>query len=89
MSSIDVQLRKRHDLIPNVVKLAEKFMAHEKGLLSSLTELRTQAMRELRFLFAREPKIMGEVLSLVNRTLSTFLIKKAGLTRNQVQRQVL
>ncbi len=44
---------------------------------------------ELRFLFAREPKIMGEVLSLVNRTLSTFLIKKAGLTRNQVQRQVL
>ena len=36
---------------------------------------------QLRFLFAREPKIMGEVLSLVNRTLSTFLIKKAGLTR--------
>ena len=35
---------------------------------------------QLRFL-AREPKIMGEVLSLVNRTLSTFLIKKAGLTR--------
>ncbi len=36
---------------------------------------------QLRFLFAREPKIMGEVLSLVNRTLSTFLVKKAGLTR--------
>ncbi len=35
---------------------------------------------ELRFLFAREPKIMGEVLSLVNKTLSTFLIK-TGLTR--------
>ncbi len=35
----------------------------------------------LRFLFAREPKIMGEVLGIVNRTLSTFLIKKAGLTR--------
>ncbi len=36
---------------------------------------------ELRFLFTREPKIMGEVLGLVNRTLSTFLIKKEGLTR--------
>ena len=48
LSSIDVQLRKRHDLIPNVVKLAGKFMAHEKELLSNLTELRTQAMRGYR-----------------------------------------
>ena len=43
LSSIDVQLRKRHDLIPNVLKLARKFMGHEKELLDSLTELRTQA----------------------------------------------
>jgi len=43
LSSIDVQLRKRHDLVPNVLKLARKFMSHEKELLDSLTELRTQA----------------------------------------------
>jgi len=43
LSSIDVQLRKRHDLIPNVLKLARKFMSHEKELLDSLTALRTQA----------------------------------------------
>ncbi len=36
---------------------------------------------QLRFLFARDHKVMGEVLGLVNRTLSTFLIKKEGLTR--------
>ena len=29
LSSIDVQLRKRHDLVPNVLKLARKFMSHE------------------------------------------------------------
>ena len=36
---------------------------------------------QLRFLFARDPKVMGEVLGLVNTTLCSFLIKKAGLTK--------
>jgi LemA protein len=40
---IDVQLLKRHDLIPNVLKLAEKFMSHERDLMTGLTELRTKA----------------------------------------------
>ncbi|MBI1260362.1 MAG: LemA family protein [Rhizobiales bacterium] len=42
MSSIDVQLRKRFDLVPNVVKLAQNFMTHEKSLLNELTALRAQ-----------------------------------------------
>lgn len=42
LSSIDVQLRKRHDLLPNVLKLAQKFMTHEKQLLTELTALRAQ-----------------------------------------------
>ncbi len=40
---IDVQLLKRHDLIPNVLKLAEKFMSHENELMTGLTELRVKA----------------------------------------------
>ena len=36
---------------------------------------------QLRFLFAKDPRVMGEILNLVNRVLSTFLIKKAGLTK--------
>ncbi|MCK9515348.1 MAG: LemA family protein [Ottowia sp.] len=43
LSSIDVQLLKRHDLLPNVLKLANQFMAHERDLLNRLTELRTAA----------------------------------------------
>ncbi len=31
LSSIDVQLRKRHDLIPNIVTLAQKFMTMKKN----------------------------------------------------------
>ena len=43
-SSIDVQLKKRYDLIPNILTIANKFMEHEKGLLTEVTKLRTQAM---------------------------------------------
>lgn len=43
-SSIDVQLKKRYDLIPNILTLANKFMEHEKGLMEEITKLRTQAM---------------------------------------------
>jgi LemA protein len=42
MGSIDVQLRKRFDLLPNIVALAQKFMTHEKALLGELTALRAQ-----------------------------------------------
>ena len=37
LSSIDVQLRQRFDLIPNVLKLAQKYMDHERGLLTEIT----------------------------------------------------
>jgi hypothetical protein len=35
----------------------------------------------LRFLFAREPRVMGRVLSIVYRTISTYLIKKVGYSK--------
>ena len=43
-SGIDVQLKKRYDLIPNMLKAAAKFMEHEKELFTKLTALREQAM---------------------------------------------
>lgn len=44
-SSIDVQLKKRYDLIPNVLFIANKFMEHERGLLDDITRLRAQAAK--------------------------------------------
>ena len=40
---------------------------------------------QLRFLLARHPDLMGKVLSIVYRTLSTHLIKKAGYTKASAQ----
>ena len=45
MASIDVQLKKRYDLMPNVLFLANKFMEHERGLLENITALRAQALK--------------------------------------------
>ena len=43
LSSVDVHLNQRHDLIPNIVKLADRFMAHERALLTEVTRLRQAA----------------------------------------------
>jgi LemA protein len=42
LSSVDVHLNQRHDLIPNIVKLADRFMQHERGLIEEVTRLRGQ-----------------------------------------------
>ncbi|MAS86563.1 MAG: LemA family protein [Micavibrio sp.] len=44
LSGIEVQLRRRHDLIPNILKIAQKFMDHEKALIEEVTKLRAQAI---------------------------------------------
>ena len=44
LSSIDVQLKRRYDLIPNILTIAQKFMDHERSLIEDVTKLRTQAL---------------------------------------------
>ena len=43
LSGIDVQLKNRSNLIPNILEIANKFMEHEKELISNVTELRTKS----------------------------------------------
>jgi LemA protein len=43
-ASVDVMLKKRYDLIPNLVATVERYMVHERELLTELTELRTRAV---------------------------------------------
>ncbi len=43
LSTIDVQLKMRLDLVPNILKIAQKFMDHEKALLTEITALREKA----------------------------------------------
>jgi LemA protein len=43
-SDIDVQLKRRHDLIPNLVNSVKGYMTHERELLEKITQFRSQAM---------------------------------------------
>jgi LemA protein len=43
-SQIDVQLKRRHDLIPNLVETAKGYMKHERETLENVTQARSQAM---------------------------------------------
>jgi LemA protein len=43
-SQIDVQLRRRYDLIPNLIETVKGYAAHEREVFEKVTEARTQAM---------------------------------------------
>ena len=43
-SQIDVQLKRRHDLIPNLIETAKGYMHHERGTFEAITEARSKAM---------------------------------------------
>lgn len=44
LSDIDVQTKRRYDLIPNLMETVKGYMAHEKGVLESVTSARTAVM---------------------------------------------
>jgi LemA protein len=42
---IDVQLKRRHDLIPNLVEVVKDYMSYEQEVLQNVTKARSQAMQ--------------------------------------------
>ena len=44
-SGIDVQLKRRADLIPNLLETVKGYMGHERGVLEKVTELRSQSLK--------------------------------------------
>jgi LemA protein len=44
-ADVDVQLKQRHDLIPQLVDSVKGYMGHERGVLTDITDARTNAMK--------------------------------------------
>ena len=44
-ADVDVQLKQRHDMIPQLVEAVRGYMQHERGVLTELTEARANAMQ--------------------------------------------
>ena len=43
-ADIDVQLKRRHDLVPNLVEAVKGYAAHEKGIFEDVARLRSEAI---------------------------------------------
>lgn len=65
-SDIDVQLKRRYDLIPNLVETVKGYAAHERELFQKVTEARTRAMG------AQTLKEKGEAENILSGTLKTL-----------------
>ncbi len=87
-SSIDVNLKKRHDLIPNVVGAVKGFMNHERELLEKVTQLREQARAASKMSpqrFDLEKQITG-CLGEINMRAEAYPDLKSGENFLQLQR---
>jgi LemA protein len=62
-SQIDVQLRRRHDLIPNLVESVKGYAKHEQGTFDSVIQARNQALS------AKGPAAAGEAEGLLGAAL--------------------
>ncbi len=62
-AQVEVQLKRRHDLIPNLVETAKRYLAHERDTLSAVVEARNAAARGLERMHA-DPGDAGAVQAL-------------------------
>jgi len=65
-AQIDVQLKRRYDLIPNLVETVKGYAAHEKEVLEKVAELRSRAMG------AVNPKEAADANNMLTSTLKTL-----------------
>jgi len=89
-SQIDVQLKKRYDLIPNLIETVKGYMKHEAGTLKEITQLRAQAMgvkdRDLKM--RAESQISKAVSGLLNVAVESYPDLKASQNFMMLQEEL-
>jgi len=69
-AQIDVQLKRRHDLIPNLVETVKGYMEHERGTLEAVTNARNIAQSMGNASVADRAKAEGELGGAISRLLA-------------------
>lgn len=78
-SQIDVQLKRRHDLIPNLIETAKGYMQHERGTLEAVTNARSQAIGAKNVAEAAKAEgVLGQALSKFLLTVEAYPNLKAN-----------
>jgi len=99
-SQIDVQLKRRYDLIPNLVETAKAYLKHENETLTKVTEARNQALAAtkaasrdpgdasaMKSLMGAEAALGGALLSL-NAVMEAYPDLKADQTMAQLSEEL-
>lgn len=71
-SDIDVQLQRRHDLVPQLVAVVQGYAAHESALLEAVTALRARALD------LHDPGELGQVETELEQALGRLLMLREG-----------
>lgn len=86
-SGIDVVLKKRYDLIPNLVASVKEYMSHEKEVFESITSLRSKipnaSSKEERFELENQ---MSQLLGGINVSMENYPDLKSSENMIQLQR---
>src|SRR3954464_825213 len=69
-ADIDVQLKRRHDLVPQLVAAVQGYKGYEQSVLTSVTELRSKAMA------LTSPARLGETEAALEKGLSQIIALK-------------
>jgi len=69
-AQIDVQLKRRYDLIPNLVETAKGYMKHERETLEAVTKARNLAQQAASTGAGARAKVEGELSSVLSRLLA-------------------
>ena len=68
-SDIDVQLKRRHDLIPNLIETVKGYAAHEREVFEKVTEARASAMKAQE---SADPQAAGQAENMLTGALKTL-----------------
>jgi len=69
-ADVDVQLKQRHDLIPNLVETVKGYAAHERGTLEEVIQARNAAVSAER---TGDPKAMGAAEGILGQALGRLI----------------
>jgi LemA protein len=69
-AQIDVQLKRRYDLIPNLVETAKGYMTHERETLEAVTKARNLAQQMSSAGAGERAKVEGELSGFLSRLLA-------------------
>ena len=99
-SQIEVQLKRRYDLIPNLVEVAKTYMAHERDTLEAVTSARNNAASVLKAIgeagaggvemgqLASAEATLGKALGALNVTMEAYPDLKASENMTQLSEEI-